>query len=111
MQEIKVKNIIIGKQFEDSKNYEKFVNLVQQKDIKVRIVEAGENIEIEKNLSFNVVWPNSKSQISDNSINNNSLVFKMKYKKFSMLFTGDIEEIAEKKYYKLVMLKIWNHWF
>ena len=97
MQEIKVKNIIIGKQFEDSKNYEKFVNLVQQKDIKVRIVEAGENIEIEKNLSFNVVWPNSKSQISDNSINNNSLVFKMKYKKFSMLFTGDIEEIAEKK--------------
>lgn len=97
MQEIKVKNIIIGKQFEDSKNYEKFVNLVQQKDIKVRIVEAGEDIKIEKNLSFNVIWPNSKSQISDNSINNNSLVFKMKYKKFSMLFTGDIEEIAEKK--------------
>ena len=97
MQEIKVKNIIIGKQFEDSKNYEKFVNLVQQKDIKVRIVEAGENIKIEKNLSFNVVWPNSKNKISDNSINNNSLVFKMKYKKFSMLFTGDIEEIAEKK--------------
>ena len=97
MQEIKVKNIIIGKQFEDSKNYEKFVNLVQQKDIKVRIVEAGEDIKIEKNLNFNVVWPNSKSQISDNSINNNSLVFKMKYKKFSMLFTGDIEEIAEKK--------------
>lgn len=97
MQEIKVKNIIIGKQFEDSENYEKFVNLVQQKDIKVRIVEAGEDIKIEKNLNFNVVWPNSKSQISDNSINNNSLVFKMKYKNFSMLFTGDIEEIAEKK--------------
>ena len=100
MQEIKVKNIIIGKQFENSQNYEKFVNLVQQKDIKVKIVEAGENIEIEKGLNLNVIWPNSKSKISDNSINNNSLVFKMKYKKFSMLFTGDIEEVAEKEILK-----------
>ena len=76
------------------------MNLVQQKDIKVKIVEAGENIEIEKDLNFNVIWPNSKSKISDNSINNNSLVFKMKYKRFSMLFTGDIEEVAEKEILK-----------
>lgn len=34
--------------------------------------------------------------ISDNAINNNSLVCKLVYKNFSMLFTGDIEEIAEK---------------
>ena len=34
--------------------------------------------------------------ISENAINNNSLVCKLKYKNFSMLFTGDIEEIAEK---------------
>ena len=36
------------------------------------------------------------NMISDNAINNNSLVCKLNYKKFSMLFTGDIEEIAEK---------------
>lgn len=35
--------------------------------------------------------------ISENAINNNSLVCKLNYKKFSMLFTGDIEEIAEKE--------------
>lgn len=34
--------------------------------------------------------------ISENAINNNSLVCKLKYKQFSMLFTGDIEEVAEK---------------
>ena len=34
--------------------------------------------------------------ISENAINNNSLVCKLKYKTFSILFTGDIEEIAEK---------------
>lgn len=35
--------------------------------------------------------------ISEDAINNNSLVCKLNYKKFSMLFTGDIEEIAEKE--------------
>ena len=34
--------------------------------------------------------------ISENAINNNSLVCKLLYKNFSMLFTGDIEEVAEK---------------
>lgn len=34
--------------------------------------------------------------ISKNAINNNSLVCKLVYKDFSMLFTGDIEEVAEK---------------
>ena len=36
------------------------------------------------------------NMISENAINNNSLLCKFKYKQFSMLFTGDIEEVAEK---------------
>ncbi len=36
------------------------------------------------------------NMISENAINNNSLVCKLIFKKFSMLFTGDIEEVAEK---------------
>lgn len=36
------------------------------------------------------------NMISENAINNNSLLCKFKYKQFSMLFTGDIEELAEK---------------
>lgn len=41
------------------------------------------------------MWPDSKNIISENGINNNSLVFKMEYNKFSILFTGDIEKVAE----------------
>lgn len=40
---------------------------------------------------------NGENMISDNAINNNSLVCKLNYKKFSMLFTGDIEDVAEKE--------------
>ncbi len=96
MQEIKVNNVIIGKQFENSANYNEFLKLVKERNIKVHAVEAGQTIKIENNLYFVVLWPSSKQVISENGINNNSLVCKMMYQKFSMLFTGDIEECAEK---------------
>lgn len=96
MQEIKVNNIIIGKQYKSSENYEKFIKIVKEKKITVKIVEGGEKVSIEDNLYFDIIWPFSDNMISDNSINNNSLVCKLNYKNYSMLFTGDIEAIAEK---------------
>ncbi len=96
MQEIKVNNVIIGKQYEKCENYKKFIEIVKKKNIKVNVVEARQKINIERNLFFDVLWPYIDNMISENAINNNSLVCKLKYKNFSMLFTGDIEEIAEK---------------
>ena len=95
MQEIKVNNIIIGKQYKSSENYEEFIKIVKEKKINVKIVEEGEKVSIEDNLYFDIIWPFSDNMISDNSINN-SLVCKLNYKNYSMLFTGDIEAIAEK---------------
>lgn len=97
LEQIKVRNVIIGKQYEASANYEKFKEIVKDKKINVKIVEAGMRINIEENLYFDILWPDSQRMISDNAINNNSLVCKLNYNKFSMLFTGDIEEIAEKE--------------
>ena len=96
MQEIKVNNIIIGKQYKSSENYEEFIKIVKEKKINVKIVEEGEKVSIEDDLYFDIIWPFSDNMISDNSINNNSLVCKLNYKNYSMLFTGDIEAIAEK---------------
>lgn len=100
MEELKVKNIIIGKQFEESENYQNFIEIVNKNKIKVYVVEAGKKINIEKNLYFDVLWPDSKNVVEKNSINNNSLVGKLIYNNFSILFTGDIEEIAEKSILK-----------
>lgn len=41
-----------------------------------------------------------EKQIQENIFNNNSIVAKLTYKGFSMLFTGDIEAIAEKEILK-----------
>lgn len=96
IQELKVNNVIIGKQFEMSKNYEEFIKIVKDKKIKLYTVTAGQKINIEKDLYFDILWPDSTNVISDNVLNNNSLVCKLEYKNFSMLFTGDIEEKAER---------------
>ncbi len=69
---------------------------MKQKKIKVTVAECGTNINIEKNLVLNILWPEKNEEIRHNSINNNALVFKLQYKEFSMLFTGDIEEETEK---------------
>ena len=97
MQNIKVKHVIISKQFEYNENYKKFLKIAKQEKINIKIANKGDKIYIEKNLYFEVLWPDAIEPISDNKMNNNSLVCKMVYKKFSILFTGDIEKIAEEK--------------
>ena len=101
MKNLKVKSVIIGKQFEDSENLQEFLRIAKEKNVKVNVVEAGDKISIEKNLYFHVLWPDSSNIINEKALNNNALVCKLYYKNFSMLFTGDIEELAEKELIKI----------
>ena len=95
MEELHIGQIFISPQVEKSENYETFLELVKQKDLKVQEVKAGDKIIIE-DITFQILWPIEKP-IEENMLNNNAMVMKLQYKSFSMLFTGDIEEIAEKK--------------
>ncbi len=97
MEKLKVGQAIISKQGEICENYKKFKEIVKKKKIKVKVVNKGDKLQIEKNLYFDILWPDNSKLISENILNNNSIVCKMCYKNFSMLFTGDIEEIAEKQ--------------
>ena len=96
LKEIEVKNVIIGKQFEDFENYMEFLKIAKAKNINVFVVSESQKINIEKDVFFDILWPNKNQEIKENSINNNALVCKLNYKNFSTLFTGDIEEEAEK---------------
>lgn len=96
MKNITVKNVIIGKQYESSENYQEFLKIVNDKKINVYVVQKGKRVNIEKGIYIDILWPSEKDMIVDNWINNNSLVFKLVYKDFSIMFTGDIEEEAEK---------------
>lgn len=96
LQELKVGKVIIGKQFENSENYEKMIKIARKKKVEIIQVDKENDIVID-DVNFNIIWPDKENIIKENSLNNNSLVMKMIYRNFSMLFTGDIEEIAERK--------------
>ena len=84
-------------QGKNSANYQKYKKIIKEKNIKDIVVKKGDEILIENNLKIKILWPKEK-QISENILNNNSIVLKINYKNnFSMIFTGDIEKIAEKE--------------
>lgn len=96
LEELNVKQVLIPKQVEYSENYNKFLDIIKKRNIKIKIVEEGNTINIDKNTYLDILWPEEK-QITDNVLNNNSLIVRLCYKNFKMLFTGDIEEIAEQR--------------
>ena len=100
LREFKVNKVYISKQEENSENYQKFLEIVKEKNIAVTIVKIGDRINVEKNFYFDILWPEEK-QITENKINNNAIVMKLNYNGFSCLFTGDIEKVAEEKIVKL----------
>lgn len=101
MEKISVKNAIISQQGEESYNYKYFKGLVQEKKINIITVKAGDKISIDKQCSFDILFP-EQELISSNVLNNNSIVAKFKYKpknlkEFAILLTGDVEKIAENR--------------
>ena len=69
---------------------------MSEKQINLIIVKRGDYVKIDGTSYFEILFPEEK-QISDNVLNNNSIVAKFVSSNVTMLFTGDIEEIAEKR--------------
>ena len=105
MDKIRIKNIIISKQGETSGNYTEFIELVKRHKINFIIVQAGDKIKIDKTSYFEILWP-MQEQVRENILNNNSIVAKFTYRDISLLFTGDIEEIAERKIVQMYESKL-----
>ena len=96
LENLEVKNIIISKQGETSENLKKFYEITNNKGIRTIIVKKGDIVEIDKYSHFEILFPED-NLIEDNILNNNSIVVRFNSLDFSILFTGDIEEIAEKR--------------
>lgn len=117
LENIKVERILIGIQPESSEQFEKLIKIANKKKIRIQFLEAGDVLQVEENIKIEVLWPIKNELIEKNVLNNNSLFFKFCYKKFSILFTGDIEKETERKIMdvynfqtlKSTILKVANH--
>lgn len=93
IENLTVSSLILNKQLEGNDIYKHIVSIAKQKKVNLIYVKAGDVITL-NGVKIKILHPQEKL-IAENSINNNSIVFKLEYKSFSILFTGDIENIAE----------------
>ncbi|MDF2868875.1 MAG: fold metallo-hydrolase [Anaerocolumna sp.] len=91
--EYKAEEIFLGKQKYDTDTYNNLIHLVEKRKITKKYPKAGDTYKL-GDSSFEFLTPLEKDY-GDNT-NNYSLVIKMTNGKNSFLFTGDMEEEAEK---------------
>ena len=122
LENIKVKNIVISKQPTISEEYKTIISLCKKKNVNIIVVKRGGKIVIDKYVYFSILHPGDNFlDDGKGGLNANAIVAKLNYKlnsqkEFTVLFTGDIEEEAEKelvnkynKNLKCDVLKVAHH--
>lgn len=89
IEKLKVKNILISKQSYFCDEYKNIANIINSKKIKVSFVKQGDTVAIDGKIKLDIFYPPKELEYED--LNNNSIVAKLTYNSFSILFTGDIE--------------------
>ncbi len=98
LKEFKVDMVLDSGLLCDSSEYKKFISLILEKGISYHKAKAGDNFIFSNNLEIFLLNPLYYSVFYEESdFNNASIVVKLFYKNADFLFTGDIEEAAEKK--------------
>lgn len=96
LENLKVKYVCVSEKGQQCENYNTFLQIVKSKNLKVIYLKPGDVITIDKYTRLEILWT-GEDEISDNIINNFSITCSLIYHNTKILFTGDIEEIAEKK--------------
>ncbi|MGB6606210.1 MAG: DNA internalization-related competence protein ComEC/Rec2 [Atribacterota bacterium] len=98
LEELKVDMVLDSGLICDLSEYDKFISIIQAKGIPYHKAKAGDNIIFSNNLEIFLLNPLYDIDFYEESdFNNASIVVKLFYKDADFLFTGDIEESAEKK--------------
>lgn len=115
-----LKKISIDKVYDNgvaytSKPYRRYMNSIKEKGIAYQSLKAGDTLDFGNGVKFKVLFPTAKYVETVNSrslekdgeykINNGSIVGKLTYNNFSMMFTGDCERESEAKIIKAYSAK------
>ena len=96
LEEFKVKKIFYPPtRNNDLKKELKRIISQKRKKVELSYLTAGDYVNINK-INFLVLGP-TRPLITENSLNNNSLILKIIYDQFQLLLTGDIEKEAEER--------------
>lgn len=96
--------------------YQRWLERVLERQIPLITVQEGMHTELEPGLSLEVLGPPDPAHRGSRSdANNNSVVMRLRYQSFSMLFAGDLEREAESRllrhpeHLRATLLKVAHH--
>jgi len=95
-EEFNIRNVILPEVPFSNEMMELLINIAKSKGAEIYYVGENDRLMLEKDIYMDILSPVDgliKGTSSDE--NNNSIVARLRYKKFSMIFTGDIEKEAE----------------
>lgn len=77
--------------------YKNYLTMIKSKKIPYKTLKAGDDLTFFDGVKFKVLGPvkKIKDQKGNSDFNNNSIVGRLTYGKFSMMFTGDAEKEEE----------------
>lgn len=82
----------------DTGSYKNYLKQIKANKIPYHVLKAGDEVDFFDGVKYNVLGPVKviKDQKGNSDFNNNSVVGRLTYGKFSMMFTGDAEKEEEK---------------
>ena len=93
----------------DTETFTAMLDLLEKNKVEIRNTMAGDIIAVEKDLLLEAVAPKT---MTEDDLNNNSIVLKLTYKNNKFLFTGDAEKTEEDSIWtdiKCDVLKVGHH--
>lgn len=107
-----IEEFIMPKVLSTDKNFSNLVNALKSKGLTIRNINNNLKIQLSKDNYIDFLWT---GDISDDNLNNHSIVIKYINKNTSFLFTGDMEEevenilLSSKKSLESTVLKVAHH--
>ncbi len=93
LQELKIKNLVVTDEFQTRTIWKTFEDKIEQEKCEIITINDTTHLPL-KTVKFKILHPNET--FFDKNINNMSIVARMDYFDFSVLFTGDLEKAGEK---------------
>lgn len=99
LENFKVRQVYDSGQTGTTALYRQYLSIINKKNIPFTVVTSGTEIIISNDIKLKILAP-QKPYITESELNNNSVVAKLIYNKFSMLLTGDAEKESEARMLK-----------
>ncbi len=97
LEAVKVKNFLDSGQEHTTLTYRRMLEAVKMHVGRLTVAQAGQKFNLDNGITLSVLGPRQPwlQNVSGSDLNANSVVLRLDYGNFSMLFTGDAEDETE----------------